>query len=157
MSRRLKIVASKIISPVVILGLRLHTAITGTERARVIVRTEDGEVLLVRGVIGPNWSLPGGGIERSETPRQTAMRELYEETGILMEEERCRLLEVLKSSDLPVNYTAHIFELVITKDMLPKVQYNTHEIIELAWFPLDKLPDDLSSIVQPCLKLLSKP
>ena len=41
---------------------------------------EDGEVLLIDG--GRFWSFPKGHIEDGETPEQTAVREVYEETGI---------------------------------------------------------------------------
>ena len=46
---------------------------------------EDGKILLVtrgRPPFAGLWSLPGGKTEENETPRQTACRELREETGI---------------------------------------------------------------------------
>lgn len=151
-----KIMIGKLVSPVAHFFLRTYTVITRTERARAIVRNESGEVLLVRNFIGPMWSLPGGGIERSETPQAAALRELYEETGIIATEDTCRLLGILTSEKIPVNYTAHLFEIAVNKRSLPAIQHNTHEIIEVAWFSLDALPQDLSPIVRPCLDLLSK-
>jgi len=52
--------------------------------ARVAVLDPAGSAFLFRYdnvEIGIHWSLPGGGIEGDETPREAALRELAEETG----------------------------------------------------------------------------
>ncbi|WP_462382590.1 NUDIX hydrolase [Pseudomonas sp. Marseille-QA0892] len=49
-------------------------------RATVLCRRGD-EILLVRKARS-KWSLPGGKIEREETPEEAALRELAEETGL---------------------------------------------------------------------------
>lgn len=46
----------------------------------VIVRAS--RVLLVRARGRSRWQLPGGGMDRGETPRQAARREVLEETGL---------------------------------------------------------------------------
>jgi 8-oxo-dGTP pyrophosphatase MutT (NUDIX family) len=49
----------------------------------------DGRVLLVRHTYGRrNWELPGGGAEPGESPDETAVREIREETGLTVELER---------------------------------------------------------------------
>ena len=53
-------------------------------RATVIYR-RDGEVLFVR-KRHSKWNLPGGTVERDETPLQAARREMAEETGLSFEE-----------------------------------------------------------------------
>jgi 8-oxo-dGTP pyrophosphatase MutT (NUDIX family) len=72
--------------------------------ARVILVNDDGEILLVRhsdkAAVNPDrpdvliyWIPPGGGVEDRETFEQAAIRELQEETGIVIETvERCILL-----------------------------------------------------------------
>lgn len=49
-------------------------------RATIIYR-KDGEVLFVR-KRNAKWNLPGGRVERDETPLEAAMREMAEETGL---------------------------------------------------------------------------
>lgn len=61
------------------------------EAARVVV-VADGCVLLVNdtdpGVSGSSWWVtPGGGVDAGESPRESAARELFEETGLAAESE----------------------------------------------------------------------
>jgi ADP-ribose pyrophosphatase YjhB (NUDIX family) len=64
-----------------------------------------GEVLLTRNSVhGPHpgqWSLPGGGIDFGESPRDAVVREVREETGLA-----CRVGELLASDDVALTGTA---------------------------------------------------
>ncbi|MDO5671968.1 MAG: NUDIX domain-containing protein [Actinomycetaceae bacterium] len=57
------------------------------QAARVVLFDKDGRVLLIRGHDADNptrywWFTVGGGLHTGEAPRQGAMREVQEETGI---------------------------------------------------------------------------
>ncbi|MEV4810077.1 NUDIX hydrolase [Micromonospora avicenniae] len=50
--------------------------------ADVLIRNEQGQVLLVNPRYKPNWDLPGGMAEANETPHEAAAREIREELGV---------------------------------------------------------------------------
>ena len=55
------------------------------QRTRVgayVVIVRDGAVLLVRFAGSGRWTLPGGGLDHGEDPRDAAVREVEEETGL---------------------------------------------------------------------------
>ncbi len=70
-----------------LLAARLPAPI-GRTAGRTLVLDPDGAVLMIQAqqtVSGgeTNWITPGGGLEAGETPAQAAVRELFEETGIV--------------------------------------------------------------------------
>ena len=50
----------------------------------IALRDASGRVLLARHSEGGVWLLPGGAIEPAETPADAAVREMFEETGLLV-------------------------------------------------------------------------
>jgi len=63
----------------------LYIMLSRSHRVRVIINVGE-KVLFVNNWLGDNkLSLPGGGIQPKESPKQTAIREVYEETGITLE------------------------------------------------------------------------
>lgn len=51
----------------------------------IICRDDQGRVLLARHRDYDQWALPGGSIDPGETPANAAVREMWEETGLLVE------------------------------------------------------------------------
>jgi 8-oxo-dGTP pyrophosphatase MutT (NUDIX family) len=52
-----------------------------------VVVTDGARVLLGHATRSPRWDIPKGLVEPGETPRQAALRELREETGLIAEGE----------------------------------------------------------------------
>ena len=107
----------------------------------VVVR-RPGQVLLCRRAIEPRqgaWGLPAGYMEVDESPETTAVREVREETGLLVRP--LDLLDVLQTSDDPrkpsllVVYEAE----EVGGELLPG-----DECDEVGFFRTDELPEPLA-------------
>lgn len=54
--------------------------------AAAVITDREGRVLLVKHMYGKlNWELPGGGAEPNESAAETAVREVREETGLVVQ------------------------------------------------------------------------
>ncbi len=92
------------------------------EVAGAIVFRDDGAVLLVKRGRAPSagtWSLPGGRIEQGETPEAAAVREVREETGLVVHEPRH--LEIVRIEDSDVTYLIHEIVCEISGDAIALV------------------------------------
>jgi len=85
------------------------------------------------------WSLPKGHVEEGETPPETAVREVAEETGI-----RGRVLAPLGTIDFwfviagrRVHKTVHHYLLLAEGGELSDEDI---EVTEVAWVPIDQMP-----------------
>jgi 8-oxo-dGTP diphosphatase len=68
----------------------------------VLVRDDDGRVLLVRSAESQLWTLPGGLLEPDERPEDAAEREVEEESGLRVEVGR--VLDVFAGSEFRHTY-----------------------------------------------------
>lgn len=102
-----------------------------------IIDYEKMTVLFVQSY-GKHWGPPKGGKENSETPRETACRELYEETGISIHE---NLL------NKKVRIKGNIFYIVaynmVTMDIL---KIKGSEISGIGWFSINCLIKNYNTI-----------
>ncbi len=103
---------------------------------RGIVLNEAGEMLLVRHSYGGRqWFLPGGGHRGDESPDETLVREMQEETGL--EVRITGLTGVYLDSGQYKRDHIYIFTCRVTGGDLRLVG---GEIEAIRWFPPDRLP-----------------
>ncbi|WP_435108681.1 NUDIX hydrolase [Nocardiopsis synnemataformans] len=74
----------------------------------IVVRPDDGRVLVIKRADDGRWVPPGGVLELAETPEQCAVREVFEETGIRVKP--LRLTGVYKNMKLGVVSLAFLCE-----------------------------------------------
>ena len=97
-----------------------------TEGAHLLVEDELGRVLVVRTTyMGPGWMLPGGRVERGETPEAAGVRETREETGFEVAVERLLLVEAYRPKDVSFVFGGR----VVGGTLAPQVG----EIAEAGW------------------------
>ena len=104
--------------------------------AAAAIFNELGEILLVHHTYGMcNWELPGGGGEAGESPAETAVREVREETGLGVVPERVTGWYYDPTADrlhTVVRCQANSDEWVLCPDGV--------EISECGFWPTDNLP-----------------
>jgi ADP-ribose pyrophosphatase YjhB (NUDIX family) len=103
-----------------------------------VIQRSDGAVLLVRLSYRRSWGLPGGLLKRGETPAEAARREVAEESSLEV--------ELLGEPAVVVDAEARRVDVVFAARLAPGVdpdaaRPSSPEIVELAWFPADSLPD----------------
>jgi 8-oxo-dGTP pyrophosphatase MutT (NUDIX family) len=106
-------------------------------RSRVLVVCDD-EVLLLQGWLGvKEWNLPGGGVKKGETIEAGAVRELAEETGIMINESNLTRLGRRQHNRYGLRYKAEFFVVHLAEK--PTLTLSRHEIFAGKWVRLSRV------------------
>lgn len=118
-------------------------------RVRVVIHSPEGNILLVRTWFGKQrWAFPGGGIAKGESPEAAALREVREETGLILRVDDLKLVdEIVYTDDFDMKFT--IFEAEIAQEKLPSLEWFYQlEILDRKWWNGKDKIDPLSYIVK---------
>ncbi|MDR0845663.1 MAG: NUDIX hydrolase [Tannerella sp.] len=106
---------------------------------RSVVFNEKREILLVREKMDGRWSLPGGWADVGYTPKEVAVKETKEETGL--DVRAGRLLAVMdKRSHSHPSSPFYIYKFFILCELLGGTFTDTFDILDKGFFALDNLP-----------------
>ncbi len=110
-----------------------------SERTRIII-ANGNKVLVTRNWISDGaWSLPGGGLHQKEPIVQGAQRELYEETGLRVEQTQLRYLGRQTYRKYGHYFVFHTF--VAHNVDISSLSRQKHEISRTAWMSPAELTD----------------
>ncbi|WP_117214733.1 NUDIX hydrolase [Allorhizocola rhizosphaerae] len=113
------------------------------ETSVMLIRDSSGRVLLVRQAYGLRlFGLPGGQVEPGETPEQAAVREVREETGLMVSAAELLSVEDLVYPGTGRRYRAYVFACDRAEGE-PAVGV-PGEISSIGWYDLDNLPSPLT-------------
>ena len=118
--------------------------------AAIIIRNENGQILLQERTDRNKWGLPGGCQDLGEDLRVTAVREAYEETGIKLNPNEIELIDTLSgesrknsypNGDIVYNNTSlYLADVSISDESTLKGDSETKR---LRFFNLDEVPENL--------------
>lgn len=129
----------------------------------IIVRNEEGKILLQQRADNGKWGLPGGCQDLGEDLRTTAIRELFEETGIQVKANELLLIDTLSGESRKRSYPNG--DIVYNNSSLYLVDINSNDIeikidsesIKLEFFDLNFLPENLhdGDLIEAYIKYLN--
>jgi 8-oxo-dGTP pyrophosphatase MutT (NUDIX family) len=130
------------------LRARVGTGLLMLPGVAALIRDEEGRILLHLRTDDNRWSLPAGGLEPGEPPARAVIREVREETGLLVVPERiagvfggAAFRHTYPNGDV-VEPTVILFECRVEGGTLGGMDGETQEI---RYFP----PAELPRLVQP--------
>ena len=83
------------------------------------------------------WELVGGHIDRGETSVEAVLREVWEETGIVLSADDCTLIETFPFFSREVPASNHLYAVRLRSDDLPAIRCS-QEHVAFSWVPLSE-------------------
>ena len=118
-----------------ILGANRFDNYTKTRDGSRAVIIQDGKILLTHELSSGWWLLPGGGLEEGETPKDCVIREVEEETGLIVcpKEQFLTLHEYYEE----YRYTGYFFVCEVTgKGQMRLTDVEKQRGVQPDWIPL---------------------
>jgi ADP-ribose pyrophosphatase YjhB (NUDIX family) len=98
------------------------------------------QVLLVRETADGKWTLPGGWIDETDSPREAAEREVREESGYLVTVTRLVAIKERSRHAYRPKMLGGCYKLFFLANLVGGAPTTSIETSEVSFFPLDNLP-----------------
>lgn len=120
----------------------------GPDRTTDAVIQKSEHILLVRRADTGQWSIPGGFVDANETSTEGMIREVREETGLVVPED-ARITQTYRGPVADIRLTAHAWPVdtsflveLLEDGPLPEVTCADDESTEVLWVPTQELRED---------------
>jgi 8-oxo-dGTP pyrophosphatase MutT (NUDIX family) len=130
-------------TPDFVLDLRAHIGhqLLWLSTAVGAVLDAEGRVLLVKRADNGAWTLPGGIIDPAEQPADAAVREVFEETGVVAVPEVLTSVTVSRPATYPNGDEVQYLEVTFRcRPAGGEARVNDAESVKVGWFGPDALP-----------------
>lgn len=98
--------------------------------SNVAIENEKGELLVLKANYKTQWCLPGGWCDEGESPREGAVREVQEETGLVVAPEDLELQTMLHRVSSSMRSDLYIWKVRLPLEMDTKIIIQPEEIDE---------------------------
>ncbi len=120
---------------------------------------EKGRLLVVNPTYKNTWEIPGGVVEKNESPRETVIREVFEELGLICQVERLLCVDFTDETETRTESLQFIFlGATLSEKMIAAIHLPAEELSEFRILPPKKatklLNKKLRRRVRHCLKVL---
>ena len=120
---------------------------------------ERGRLLIVNPTYKETWEIPGGVVEKNESPREAVIREVFEETGILCQPQRLLCVDFSDETETRTESLQFIFlGPLLTESMIATIKLPEDELSEFRILPpkkaVKRLNKKLRRRVRHCLNVL---
>lgn len=122
---------------------------------------EKGRLLVVYPTYKDTWEIPGGVVEKNESPRETVVREVFEELGLFCQPERLLCVDFTDENEKRTESLQFIFlGPVLSKELISMIRLPAEELREYRFLPPKKavklLNKKLRRRVRHCLSVLDQ-
>lgn len=129
--------------------IQMFKSQTGYATPKVDVRGavfQKKKILLVRERADSRWTMPGGWADVGESPSQSVVREVFEESGLIVKASKLvGIFDANRSNDAPLA-VFHAYKIIFLCEILDGELSLSDEISEVRFFSSKEIPTGLSRL-----------